>query len=76
MPINPAKIRVRQLKAAEGYLTLNMPDHALRELNHIQDLGDERFNACMLRGEALLMKEDQRKASIIFGRPTWKSRRI
>ena len=62
MPINPAKIRVRQLKAAEGYLALNMPDHALRELNHISDLGDERYNACMLRGEALLMKEDQQKA--------------
>ena len=62
MSINPAKIRVRQLMAAEGYLTLNMPDHALRELNHIEDIGDERFNANMLRGEALLMKKELRQA--------------
>ena len=32
MAINPSKIRMRQLLAAEGYLALNMPDHALREL--------------------------------------------
>ena len=62
MPINPAKIRMRQLKAAEGYLTLNMPDHVLRELSHIQDLGDEQYSACMLKGEALLLKENQQKA--------------
>jgi tetratricopeptide (TPR) repeat protein len=66
MPINPAKIRVRQLMAAEGYLTLNMPDHALRELSHIKEIGDERFNASMLRGEALLMKEEQRQALDAF----------
>ena len=57
---------MRQLKAAEGYLTLNMPDHALRELRSIEDLGDERFNASLLRGEALLMKEEQRPALDAF----------
>ena len=66
MPINPAKVRVRQLKAAEGYLTLNMPDHALRELRSIEEIGDDRFNASMLRGEALLMKGDLRPALDAF----------
>jgi tetratricopeptide (TPR) repeat protein len=56
MPINPDKIRVRQLNAAEGYLALNMPDHALRELGRIEDLGDDHFKVSMLRGEALQMK--------------------
>lgn len=66
MPINPAKIRVRRLLAAEGYLALNMPDHALRELAHIEDVGDERYNTCMLRGEALLMKEEKLQALDAF----------
>ncbi len=62
MLINPDKFRVRQLKAAEGYLALNMPDHALRELDRIEEIGDEVFNACMLRGEALLIKLEYRQA--------------
>lgn len=62
MPINPDNIRLRQLRAAEGYLALDMPDHALRELNQIQEIGTERFNESMLRGEALLMKDDKRLA--------------
>lgn len=62
MPINPVNVRLRQLRAAEGYLILKMPDHALRELNHIEDIGTERYNESMLRGEALLLKGDQRRA--------------
>lgn len=66
MAINPSKIRMRQLLAAEGYLALNMPDHALRELGHIEEVGDERFNTCMLRGEALLLKEEMLQALDAF----------
>ena len=40
MPFNPQKIRERRLRAAEGYLELNLPDHALRELDEIENLGD------------------------------------
>ena len=58
MAFNPEKILTRQLLAAEGYVALNMPDHALRELNHIQDVGNKSYVAYMLRGEALLLKKD------------------
>ena len=66
MPFNPEKIRVRQIKAAEGYLALNMPEHALRELNAIQDVGTEIFRIHMLRGESLQMKKDHQKALEAF----------
>ena len=66
MPVNPSKLRMRQLLAAEGYLALSMPDHALRELGRIEDIGDDRFNTCMLRGEALLMKEEKLQALDAF----------
>ncbi len=66
MPINPDKLRDRQLKAAEGYLALSMPDHALRELEGIEDLGDDKFRACMLRGEALQSKQEHLRALDAF----------
>ena len=66
MPFNPERILTRQLLAAEGYVALSMPDHALRELSHIQDVGNKRYVACMLRGEALLLKNDQRKGLDAF----------
>jgi tetratricopeptide (TPR) repeat protein len=62
MPFNPQKICVRQLQAAEGYIALNMPDHALRELDQIENIGNHAFNASMLRGEALLLKLDHHQA--------------
>lgn len=62
MPFNPQKLRARRLIASEGYIALNMPDHALRELDGIGDLGDDVFNASMLRGEALLLKHDHGNA--------------
>jgi Flp pilus assembly protein TadD len=62
MALNPEKILARQLLAAEGYVALSMPDHALRELSHIQDVADKRYVACMLRGEALLLKKDHANA--------------
>jgi len=66
MPFNPTKVRERRISAAEGFLTLNMPDHALRELGSIYDVGDERFRASMLRGEALLLKNEQQRALDAF----------
>lgn len=62
MAINPDKIRMRLCRAAEGYLALDMPDHALRELNRIQDAGDDRFLICLMRGEALRVKREHRQA--------------
>jgi Flp pilus assembly protein TadD len=66
MALNPERIMTRQLLAAEGYLALNMPDHALRELSHLQDLGDKLYVARMLCGEALLLKKDHEKALEAF----------
>ena len=66
MPINPDKIRVRRLNAAEGFLDLNMPDHALRELDSIEELGDKVFIASFWRGEALLVKLEYRRALDAF----------
>jgi tetratricopeptide (TPR) repeat protein len=66
MAIYPDKVRARQLRAAEGFLQLDMPDHALRELNRIDDVGDQRFQICLLRGEALRAKLDHRLALDAF----------
>lgn len=66
MPFNPEKIRSRQLRAAEGYLALNMPDHALRELDAIPEMGDEQYQVFMLRGESLQLKKDHDRALAAF----------
>ena len=66
MPFNPEKILTRQLLAAEGYVALDMPDHALRELSRIQEVGNKRYVASMLRGEALLLKKDHHNALDAF----------
>ena len=66
MALHPEKILTRQLSAAEGYLALNMPDHAVRELSHVQDLGDKLYRARMLRGQALLIKKDHEQALEAF----------
>jgi Flp pilus assembly protein TadD len=62
MTINPDKIRVRQIRAAEGYLELDMPDHALRELNRIHDAGNFQFHVHLMRGEALRAKSQYEQA--------------
>ena len=62
MAINPDKIRKRLFNAAEGYLLLEMPDHALRELNRIRDFGSEFFTICLLRGHALQIKREHHQA--------------
>lgn len=66
MPINPDKLRNRQLRAAEGFLALNMPEHAIRELDGIQDVADDGFNVWILRGEALRMKREHGQALNAF----------
>jgi len=66
MPINLARIRLRQLMAAEGYLELKMPDHALREIESIDESGGQCYQTLMLRGEAWLLKEDQQRALDAF----------
>lgn len=48
--------RKKRLDAAEGYLLLDMPDHALRELDAIDDVRECSFAWNKLRGEALRQK--------------------
>lgn len=62
MPYDPDKIRVRQLRSAEGFLELEMPDHALRELDQIEESGDNVYVISVLRGEARLVKREHQKA--------------
>jgi tetratricopeptide (TPR) repeat protein len=44
---------LRRLAAAEGYLDLDMPDHALEELEGIEDAGVLEAPRQFLKGEAL-----------------------
>jgi tetratricopeptide (TPR) repeat protein len=62
MIFDMARRRQRQLAAAEGYLALEMPDQALRELSEISDPGEAAFRCGLLRGEALRAKQDYRNA--------------
>lgn len=45
--------KTRRLEAARGYLALDMPHQALRELRAIREAGDGMFDWHSLRGEAL-----------------------
>lgn len=42
----------RRMQAAEGYLALEMHEHALRELRAVIDPGDERYKYHLLKAEA------------------------
>jgi tetratricopeptide (TPR) repeat protein len=53
MIANAQRERERKLEAACGYLELNMPEHALRELARIADPEAVPFEFNRLRGEAL-----------------------
>lgn len=66
MAFNPDKVRARLLRAAEGYLSLDLPDQALRELNRIEDVGDDRYGVYLMRGEALRVKQEHRQALDAF----------
>ncbi|MBM4075431.1 MAG: hypothetical protein FJ267_07290, partial [Planctomycetes bacterium] len=54
------KIR-RQLESAEGFLMLEMPEHALKELNKVDNPGKLQFHVCLLKGDALrgLLRHDE-----------------
>ncbi|HEX6985891.1 MAG TPA: tetratricopeptide repeat protein, partial [Planctomycetaceae bacterium] len=43
----------RRIEAARGYLALDMPDHALRELAAVGEPHRHRFDLARLRGDAL-----------------------
>lgn len=58
MPLTAEARREKRLDAARGYLTLGMPDHALRELRGIDASGNGAPDLHQLRGEALRQKED------------------
>jgi tetratricopeptide (TPR) repeat protein len=51
--VNPERIRQRKLEAGSGYLELSMPEHALRELDRIDEPETIWFDFNRLRGEAL-----------------------
>lgn len=51
--VNPQRDRQRKLEAACGYLELNMPEHALRELSRIPDPESIPLDFHRLRGEGL-----------------------
>jgi tetratricopeptide (TPR) repeat protein len=52
----------RQLDAAQGYLMLDMPDRALRELDEIVDPDEAAYEYHLLRGEALRARSDHHPA--------------
>jgi Flp pilus assembly protein TadD len=65
--------RVRRLEAAQGYLMLNMPDHALKEVASIIDPHVDVFAVSSLRGEALRQKGDHASALISFRKASLES---
>jgi tetratricopeptide (TPR) repeat protein len=58
--------RERRLEAARGYLFLDMPDHALRELRDIGDPEECVYESNCLRGEALRQKKNFEAALAAF----------
>jgi tetratricopeptide (TPR) repeat protein len=65
---NPRNVREKLLGAAEGYLTLDMPQHALRALREIDDPDQTLFVANFLKGEAFRHLERYTEALESFGR--------
>jgi Flp pilus assembly protein TadD len=60
--------REKLLEAAEGYLTLEMPDHALRELKAVEDPEKCRLRWNRLRGESLRQKGEFEEALQAYNR--------
>lgn len=63
----PQKL-MRRLAAAEGYLQLGMPDHALQELSDEAGFGPLEAPALYLRGMAFMAQDDYEQAIPAFGR--------
>lgn len=66
MSANSQRDRQRKLEAACGYLDLNMPEHALRELDRIADPQAVSFEFNRLRGEALRAAGQFEKALVAY----------
>jgi Flp pilus assembly protein TadD len=62
MPLNPRVKRERLLEAARGYLLLDMPDHALKQLDSIDCSDKQTFAVHQLRGECLRQKREYSEA--------------
>ncbi len=58
----------RRMEAAQGYLMLDLPDQALRELGEIIDTDEAAYEYHLLRGEALRAKSDHPAALESFRR--------
>lgn len=56
----------RRMDAAQGYLMLDLPDRALRELNEIVDTDEVTYEYYLLQGEALRAKSDHAAALDAF----------
>ncbi len=68
MALSDRARRERRLEAARGYLALDMPKQALRELNAIESPDKCRFAAHQLRGEALRQREEYDSALTSYRR--------
>lgn len=68
MSKNARTQRERKLEAARGYLELDMPQHALRELNGIDEPEKCPFAINQLRGEAYRAQGEFHDALRAFGR--------
>ncbi|MAG94872.1 MAG: hypothetical protein CMJ48_14180 [Planctomycetaceae bacterium] len=68
MALSARARRKKRLEAARGYLMLGMADHALKELNGIDDPEKCPFAVNQLRGEAFQSKEDYTSALKAFRR--------
>ena len=62
MPTEISPKAIRQLAAAEGYLDLGMPQHALDELTGVDESGPLEAPVQLLRGEALKALEKYSEA--------------
>lgn len=60
--------RERSLEAARGYLMLDMPRHALEQLDAVSDPDQQAFEIEQLRGESLQRQEDYPAALKAFRR--------
>jgi tetratricopeptide (TPR) repeat protein len=60
------KRRKKQLEAAEGFLSLGMPDHALEALKQVSDFGSAEFYSLLLRGDAWRAKHNYEQALECF----------
>lgn len=68
MTANARRSRERRLESATGYIELNMPEHALRELNAITDPETIPFEFGRLRGEAWRAAGDFEAALTAYSR--------